>query len=122
MELIAPAIGGITTSDGERIAAHHAVAGGPSVLFDAVAVLPSEDGAVQLAADPHARDFVSDAYAHAKFIGHNAAADKLFEAVGLHESMLDDGCIEPDARTTAGFVEARRALRYWAGELALQPA
>jgi catalase len=122
LELIAPTIGGVTTSDGERIAAHHAVAGGPSVLFDAVAVLPSDDGAVQLAADPHARDFVNDAYAHAKFIGHNGAAEKLFEAAGLHASMLDDGCIALDARTAAGFVEACRDLRYWARELALQPA
>ncbi len=122
LELIAPTVGGITASDGERVAAHHFVAGGPSVLFDAVAVLPSPEGALVLAADPHARDFVSDAHAHAKFIGRNASAADLFEAAGLRESMLDEGCIDLDAGSARGFVEACRGLRHWTRELALQPA
>jgi catalase len=122
LELVAPSVGGITSSDGERIAADHALAGGPSVLFDAVAVLPSPEGATQLSADPQARSFVADAYAHAKFIGCNAAAEELFDAAGLTATMRDDGFIEVDARTTTAFVKTCRALRLWSRELALQPA
>jgi catalase len=122
IELIAPSVGGIVTSEGERIPAHHAVAGAPSVLFDAVAVLPSAEGADRLAADPRARGFVADAYAHAKFIGCNAAAAALFDAAGLTVMMRDDGFVELDPRSATAFVETCRSLRLWSRELALQPA
>ena len=41
VELIAPKVGGVTASDGSWIEAQHMIDGGPSVLFDAVAVLAS---------------------------------------------------------------------------------
>ncbi len=65
--------------------------GAPSVLFDAVALLPSADGAAELAARKSAEDFVADAFGHHKFIGWNAAAAPLFEAAGVEE---DAGVIE----------------------------
>jgi hypothetical protein len=37
VELVAPAIGGVETSDGKRIEADQQIDGGPSVLYDAVA-------------------------------------------------------------------------------------
>ena len=42
MEIIAPKVGGVTAQDGSHIPAHHMIDGGPSVLFDAVALLLSE--------------------------------------------------------------------------------
>jgi catalase len=122
LELIAPTVGGIVGSDGERVLAHHAVAGGPSVLFDAVAVLPSADGAAVLAADPHARDFVADALAHAKFVGHNDDARTLFAAAGITDDQLDGGFVALTARTVTSFVTALADLRWWERELATQPA
>jgi C-terminal domain found in long catalases len=71
-ELIAPAVGGIEASDGNQIPADQKVDGGPSVLYDAVIVLASKHGATELASMPAARDFVTDAYAHCKFIGYAA--------------------------------------------------
>ena len=44
---------------------------------------PSADGAAQLATDAAARDFVSDAFAHCKFIGYVAAATPLLDAAGV---------------------------------------
>ena len=41
LEIIAPQIGGVTASDGSTIIAQQKVNGGPSVLYDAVAVLTS---------------------------------------------------------------------------------
>src|SRR5690606_6255504 len=52
LELVAPAVGGIVTSDGTRVAANHNLDGGPSVLFDAVALLTSQDGAAKMARQP----------------------------------------------------------------------
>ena len=70
-ELVAPWIGGVTTSDGELVPAHQKVDGGPSVLYDAIAVLPSAEGAAALAQDPAAKDFITDAHAHGKFVAYH---------------------------------------------------
>ncbi len=119
LELVAPAIGGIESSDGDRVPADQKIDGGPSVLYDAVVLLVSDDGAAQLAGQPAARDFVTDAYAHCKLIGYVDAARRLFDATGLSGS-IDDGFVELDGADAAGgFVERCRALRMWEREKAL---
>ena len=52
------------------MAADQKIDGAPSVLYDAVIVITTKNGATALAAMPAARDFVTDAYAHCKFIGY----------------------------------------------------
>ncbi len=52
IEVVAPRIGGITADDGTLIEAKQAIEGGPSVLYDAVAILVSPEGAKELAANP----------------------------------------------------------------------
>ena len=74
VELIAPRIGGVTTSDGERVPADQKIDGAPSVLYDAVVVLASEPGGTGLAALPAAQDFVTDAFVHCKFVGYTPGA------------------------------------------------
>ncbi|WP_285018711.1 catalase [Novosphingobium sp. fls2-241-R2A-195] len=116
-EVIAPKIAGVTLSDGTTVAAKQKIDGGPSVLFDAVAVVVSEDGAALLAGDAAAKDFVTDAFAHCKFIGFSDEAQAIFAKAGITED-LDEGCMPlATAKDTAGFVEACRALRYWPREL-----
>ncbi|QCB55741.1 catalase [Sphingopyxis sp. PAMC25046] len=115
-EIVAPKIGGATLSDGTKVAARHKIDGGPSVLFDAVAILVSEEGAGALGTDATAKDFVTDAFAHCKFIGHSADAVALLEAAGIADS-LDEACIPlGKAAEAATFIEACRALRYWPRE------
>ena len=97
VELVAPWIGGVTTSDGELVPAHQKVDGGPSVLYDAIAVLPSADGAAALAQDPAAKDFVTDAHAHGKFVAYHPDAMPLLQAAGV-DTDLDDGYIALDKR------------------------
>jgi catalase len=83
------------------------------VLYDAVAVLPSEAGAALLAQDAAAKDFVTDAFAHCKFIAYSDGAMPLLEAAGI-ASDLDGGCIKLDGGKGAGaFVKACRGLRFW---------
>ncbi|MGF7147349.1 catalase [Sphingomonas zeicaulis] len=119
IELVAPKIGAVTLSDGSVIAANHKIDGGPSILFDAVAVLPSAEGAALLAIDAPSKDFVSDAFAHCKFIGIGAAAAPLFEKAGLADD-LDDGCFPlRSAKDIGVFLEACRTLRHWARETAV---
>jgi catalase len=116
LELIAPTVGGITTKDGQRILAHQNIAGGPSVLYDAVAALPSADGAALLAADPAAKDFVTDAHAHCKFVAYTPDAMTLLTAAGLTE-LLDDGYMALGNNGATAFIEACRAVRRWSREV-----
>jgi catalase len=115
-ELIAPRVGGVTASDGSEIAAHQMIDGGPSVLYDAVALLPSADEIDDLLQESTARDFVADAFAHCKFIGYVAAARPLFAKAGIADD-LDEGFVELSAAKDAGgFVEQLGKLRVWARE------
>jgi catalase len=113
IEIIAPTVGGVTLSDGTVQPAHHKIDGGPSVLFDAVALLPSDEGMRELVKLPPARDFVSDAYAHYKFIAFTEPAAKLFAKVGLPDD-LDDGFLPFSSDADASsFIALCRDLRFW---------
>jgi catalase len=112
VELIAPAVGGIQDSGGHQVPAGQKIDGGPSVLYDAVIVLTAKDAAEALAALPAARDFVTDAYAHAKFIGYTADAAPLFEAAGLSR-LIDDGFVSLDETAAADFISGCTELRFW---------
>ncbi len=48
VKIIAPKVGGTKLADGSLLAADGQLAGTPSVLFDAVAVVLSDDGAKML--------------------------------------------------------------------------
>lgn len=120
-EIIAPTVGGVELSDGEKLAAKHQLDGGPSVLFDAVALLVSVDGANGLAGSGRARDFVADAFGHCKFIGYAPGARLLLDKAGIEEP--DEGCLPlAEAADAEGFVLACRALRHWAREPVVDPS
>jgi catalase len=113
LEVIAPKVGGVQTSDGSWIEAAQKIDGGPSVLYDAVALLPSEDGAKALVKEAAARDFVADAFAHMKFIGYVEPAAILFGKAGVPENR-DDGFVVLKGRDDcSAFVAACRQLRHW---------
>jgi catalase len=116
VELVAPAVGGVEASDGHRVPADQKIDGGPSVLYDAVIVLAAQDGAEALAVLPAARDFVTDAYAHCKFIGYTSDAAPLFEAAGLSR-LMDDGFINLDETAVAEFISRCARLRFWSRQL-----
>jgi catalase len=114
LKLVAPMVGGVEASDGSWIVADEKINGGPSVVFDAVAVLLSDAGAKLLADEATARDFVADAFAHCKFIAHTAAAMPLLQKAGVAP---DAGVVElKAARDAANFVKACGELRFWGRE------
>ncbi|MBY5161347.1 catalase [Salsipaludibacter albus] len=110
--VVAPSVQGVTDSDGDEVDVDEAVQGGPSVLFDAVALLPSGDGAAALADQPPARQFVADAVAHHKYVGVGPDATALLGAAGVavedHDALmpLGPGDVED-------FLAATRNLRAW---------
>jgi catalase len=90
-EIIAPEVGGAKASDGSMAAGDERLDGAPSVLYDAVAILASAEGARMLAQHPSARDFVADAFAHQKFIAFSGDVSSL-EKAGIAKD-LDGGVI-----------------------------
>ncbi|ATE66921.1 catalase [Rhizorhabdus dicambivorans] len=117
-EIIAPHIAGARLSDGAMIEARQKIDGGASVLYDAVALVLSEAGAGMLAIDKPAKDFVSDAFAHCKFIAYTKPARLLFEKAGIAADDMDAGCFplvhKGDAKA---FLAACAPLRLWQREL-----
>ena len=78
VKLIAPNIGKTKLDDG-TLEADSQLAGTPSVVLDAVALVLTEAQAKKLTKDSAAVGFVSDAWAHLKAIGHNEGAAALLE-------------------------------------------
>ncbi|MBY3171939.1 catalase [Rhizobium laguerreae] len=115
-EVIAPKIGGVTLSDGNWIEAHQMIDGGPSVLYDAVALLPSAEGTGDLLKEATARDFVADAFVHCKYIGYVETALPLMQKAGIADS-LDEGVMAlAAAKDVPAFIKALGKLRVWGRE------
>ncbi len=82
-KIVAPKVGGATSADGKTIEADFQLAGGSSVLFDAVYVALSESGAQLLTKEAAAVAWVHDAFAHLKVIGASAGSKALLEKAGV---------------------------------------
>ena len=120
MEVVAPKVGGAKASDGTLVPARHMIDGGPSVLFDAVALLLPEGAGERLAVEAAARDFVADAFAHLKFIAFTAGAVPLMAKAGV-AAEADEGLSEiVDAKSVDAFIVSCRKLRLWAREPAVK--
>jgi catalase len=110
VKIVAPKIGGVKLADGSNLPADGQLAGTPSVVFDAVALVVSEAGAKVLAKEPAAIDFVRDAFAHLKAIGVDGGGRALFAAAGLK---ADGGVVDVDDVRT---LVASAKTRQWARE------
>ncbi|TPG20531.1 catalase [Sphingomonas koreensis] len=102
--VIAPKVGAAKGKDGSAIKADGQLAGTPSVMVDAVALVLSDEGCQALMKEAAAVQFVMDAFGHLKAIGATEAAKPLLDKAG----------VEPDDGVTdlAGFVAAANK-RYW---------
>ncbi|MDB5533104.1 MAG: Catalase, partial [Hyphomicrobiales bacterium] len=101
VKIIAPKVGGVTLKDGKLLEADAQLAGAPSIMFDAVAVVLSEAGCKQLLKEAAAVDFVRDAFGHLKAIGHSAEAAPLLQKAGVEP----DAGIADLSKAVAGFVK-----------------
>ena len=103
--IIAPTVGGVTGADGSLLKADAQLAGSPSILFDAVALVLSETGCKAMLKEAAAIQFVMDAFGHLKTIGSTAEAKPLLDRAGVEP---DEGVVKLDGH----FTEAA-AMRHW---------
>ncbi|WP_428515086.1 catalase [Roseovarius sp.] len=109
--VVAEKVGGVTTARGKTIEADEKLDGAPSVLFDAVAILTSEDGAARLAGMHGARAFLADAFAHKKFIALTAEAKSALWSAAVPEE-ADAGVFVLDV-APEDFIAACKDVRFW---------
>lgn len=83
VKIVGPKIGGAKLSDGSLHAVDGQLAGTPSVLFDAVAVILSEEGAKTLSTESAAIDFVRDAFGHLKAIVADKGGEVLLDKANI---------------------------------------
>jgi catalase len=115
LELIGARIGGVKTASGKLVPVDHRIDGGPSILFDAVALLPSEEGGEKLAMEAAAVNFLRDAYGHLKVIGYLPTAAPLFAKGGLAdaEAGADAGLVSLEDGDFDAFVARAAEGRIW---------
>ena len=115
IKIVALKIGGVTLKHGSKLKADGQLAGTPSVLFGAEALVLSDTGCAELLKDTAAVDFVGDAFGHLKAIGFSVAAHPLLDKAGV----LPDSGVIALARNPADFIRIA-AVRQWAREATLR--
>ena len=110
VKMVSPKIGGAKLADGSMLAVDGQLAGTPSVLFDAVAIVLSAEGAKALSKEDAAIDFVRDAYGHLKAIAFDKGGQALLQLSNIGR---DKGMV--DASNTAAFIAAAKT-RLWERE------
>lgn len=114
IKIVAPRVGGVNTSDGEMLEADLQLAGAPSVVFDAVAVIVSQAGCDELTREAAALDFVSNAFNHLKVIAYVPAAEPLLRRAGITVELTDSGVVAlGNAGAVTSFIAAAKKMRIW---------
>ncbi len=114
VELVAPTIGGVSSRKNLTIEVDHALSGGPSMLFDAVIVAPSESGVAALLTQAAAIEWVHNAFVHLKVVGFVPEAEPLLRAAHV-ELTADEGIVSLDDGLD-GFIAAASKHRIWSRE------
>ncbi|HEY8856494.1 MAG TPA: catalase, partial [Rugosibacter sp.] len=107
VKIVAPKVGGAKLADGSMLAADGQLAGTPSVLFDAIAVILSDAGAKALSTEGAAIDFVRDAFGHLKAIAVDQGGQTLLKVANVGH---DAGVV--DTNDQDGFIAAAKT-RQW---------
>ena len=110
-KVVAPRIGGAVAAGGMSIVADFQLAGGSSVLFDAVYLALSKGGANVLSNEAAAVAWVHDAFAHVKVIGATAESQPLLDKAGV---AMDDGVVIDSG--PRAFLDRATAGRVWKRE------
>ncbi|SFL89801.1 catalase [Pelosinus propionicus] len=107
VKIISPNVGEVKLAGGLKLTAEGQLAGSPSVLFDAVAVILSDEGVKALSMESAAIDFVRDAFGHLKAI----AVDKGGQALLKNANVGQDVGVM-DANDKDAFIAAAKT-RQW---------
>ena len=107
VKIVAPKVGGTKLADGSMLAVDGQLAGTPSVLFDAIAVILSDKGAKALSTESAAIDFVRDAFGHLKALAVDKGGQALLKIANVGQ---DAGVV--DTNDTSAFIAAAKT-RQW---------
>jgi len=107
VKIVAPKVGGVKLADGSMLAADGQLAGTPSVLFDGVAVILSDEGAKALSMESAAIDFVRDAFGHLKAIAVDKGGQAFLKIANVGQ---DAGVV--DTNDKDAFIAAAKT-RQW---------
>jgi catalase len=110
VKIVAPKVGGAKLTGGSMMSADGQLAGTPSVLFDAVAIVLSDEGAKALSLESAAIDFVRDAFGHLKAIAADKGAQALLKTANIGH---DAGVVS--ANDVTAFIAAAKT-RQWSRE------
>ena len=90
VKIVAPKLDGVHLDNGSKLNGDFLLAGGPSVLFDTVAIVASEAGVDTLLGEAAAVAWVHDAFLHLKVIGHSPEVADLLDVAGVE---ADEGIV-----------------------------
>ena len=107
VKIVAPKVGGVALQDGVKLKADGQLAGTPSFLFDAVALVLSKAGYTDLMNDSAASDFITNAFGHLKAIGLSKEAWPLLEKAGIER---DEAVVELEDDLDGFLLHARKRL------------
>jgi catalase len=107
VKIVAPKVGGAKLDTGLMLSVDGQLAGTPSVLFDAIAVILSDEGAKALAMESAAIDFVRDAFGHLKAIAIDEGGKALLRIANVGQ---DAGVV--DANDREAFIAVAKT-RQW---------
>jgi catalase len=114
VKIVAPKVGNVKLADGSMLPADGQLAGTPSVLFDAVAVILSDNGAKALSMESAAIDFVRDAFGHLKAIAVDKGGQSLLKIANVGR---DAGVVDADDKDA--FLAAAKT-RQWDRETSVR--
>jgi catalase len=109
-KIVAPKVGDVKLAAGLTLTADGQLAGSPSVLFDAVVVILSDEGVKELSMESAAIDFVRDAFGHLKAIAADKGGQALLKIANVGQ---DAGIV--DANNKEAFIAAAKT-RQWERE------
>jgi catalase len=115
VKFVAPKIGQVTLEDGSALDIDGQLAGTPSVMFDAVAIILSAQAAAILGKEAAAIDFLRDAFGHLKAIAFDRGGETLLKAAGIGS---DVGVIAIEDNVDSFISEAK--TRQWAREASVR--
>jgi catalase len=118
LKLVAPRIGKLK---GNGLEPDMTVEGGPSVLFDAVVLLPSGDGTKALLDMAAAINWVRDAFGHLKAIGFNPEARPLLDKAGVEPTAKLGVISLENGRGLDAFIAVAKKHKVWDREKLVNP-
>ena len=118
LKLVAPRIGKLK---GNGLEPDMTVEGGPSVLFDAVVLLPSGDGTKALLDMAAAVNWVRDAFGHLKAIGFTPEARPLLDRAGVEPGAKLGVISLENGRGLDAFIAVAKKHKVWDREKLVNP-